>query len=195
MAKKKKENAEPVPEVPPGLRLEWMDPASLPDNPLNWRTHPEKQTSALTAALEQVGWAGALLFNEKTGNLIDGHARKKISYGKGEKVPVLVGNWSESQEKLILATLDPLAALAVADTGLLDTLLREVATGDERLQEMLAELAKDEGVVPGEEKAKEIEKIMEQFEVMIIECGNEEKQKEIYDRMTAEGLKVRILTF
>jgi DNA modification methylase len=135
-------------EPPPGLRLEWMDPADLNDNPLNWRRHPEKQTGALAAALEQVGWAGALLYNEQTKHLIDGHARKKVSLSKTGRVPVLIGSWTEEQEKLILATLDPLAAMAEADTVALDKLLREVSTGnDPQLDAMLAELGAENPVV------------------------------------------------
>lgn len=129
------------PAPPPGLRLEWLDPATLADNPLNWRRHPPRQRSAISAALEQAGWAGALLFNEKTGHLIDGHARKELSK-PGEKVPVLVGSWSEKQEALILATLDPLAAMAEADAQAFQELMGQVDTGgDERLDSLLAELA------------------------------------------------------
>jgi hypothetical protein len=41
------------------LRLEYVDPASLDDNPRNWRRHPALQKEALEAALDEVGWAGA----------------------------------------------------------------------------------------------------------------------------------------
>jgi len=98
------------------LRLEYLDPAQLASNPGNWRTHPAKQVSALRDVIDQVGWAGTLLFNERTKRLIDGHARKELWKGKG-KVPVLIGSWSEAEEKLILATLDPLSAMATTDTG------------------------------------------------------------------------------
>src|SRR5260370_23230818 len=77
------------------LRLEWLAAKTLSDNPANWRRHPGKQLTALKDVLAEVGWAGALLYNERTKRLIDGHARKKVSSGK---VPVLVGSWSEEQE-------------------------------------------------------------------------------------------------
>lgn len=64
------------------LRLEWLEPAALPDNPANWRTHPEVQTAALDGVLRQLAemrdakpgsqWAGALAYNERTGRLVDG---------------------------------------------------------------------------------------------------------------------------
>src|SRR5438445_1448904 len=121
----------------PPLRLEWWAPDCLSDDPLNWRRHGDKQLSALKDVLEEVGWAGALLYNERTQRLIDGHARKQVSSGK---VPVLVGSWTEEQERKILATLDPLGALAETDAGKLDTLLREVSTGSAALGALLEEI-------------------------------------------------------
>jgi hypothetical protein len=102
----------------PALRLEWRDPAELAENPRNWRRHPDAQLAVLSGVLAEVGWAGACLYNERTGRLIDGHARRKVALEQGSaKVPVLVGDWSEEQERKILATLDPLAAMATADAA------------------------------------------------------------------------------
>jgi hypothetical protein len=128
------------------LRLEWMDPATLKDNPSQWRKHPESQLQSLQAVLQDVGWAGALLLNEKTGHLIDGHGRKKVSVGKNGKVPVLVGSWSEDDEKKILATLDPLAGLAESDSDKLESLLRDIETDNEDLQQLLDDLAEDNDI-------------------------------------------------
>jgi DNA modification methylase len=129
------EEVDPLP-----LRLEWMDPADLRANPANWRTHPPGQRLALSAAMKEVGWAGALLYNERTKRLIDGHLRKEVAPGP---VPVLVGSWTEDQERLILATLDPLAAAAEADGAALAALLASVKTDDEHLAALLAGLADD----------------------------------------------------
>ena len=138
------------PETAPPLRLEWLDPGELAENPANWRRHPGQQLAALTDVISEVGWAGACLFNERTGRLIDGHARRKVALDQGTtKIPVLVGNWTEEQEKKILATLDPLAAMAEADAGQLDALLRDVSTGSEALSAMLTELAEKARVIPG----------------------------------------------
>jgi DNA modification methylase len=142
----KKPSNQPASESQPPLRLEWWEPDSLSDNPLNWRKHPDKQLSALKDVISEVGWAGALLYNERTGRLIDGHARKKISRAK-EKVPVLVGSWTEEQEKKILATLDPIGSLAEADHSALQALLQSVQTESDAVQALLKDLAAGE-VVP-----------------------------------------------
>jgi DNA modification methylase len=111
----------------PRLRLEWIEAQSLGDNPNNWRRHPEPQLNALRGVLNdaEVGWAGALLYNEATGRLIDGHARKRVVEPTA-LVPVLIGRWSEAAEQKVLATLDPLAAMATADLRQLESLLANV---------------------------------------------------------------------
>jgi hypothetical protein len=133
---------EPTPApTPPPLRLEYLDPASLTDNPANWRLHPPAQTDALDQVLKSVGWAGACLFNTRTNRLIDGHARKKLALDRGEKaVPVLVGDWSEEEERLILATLDPLAAQAETDAASLAALMAKVQADRPTTEQELGDL-------------------------------------------------------
>jgi hypothetical protein len=110
------QQSQPSPKAKSGqLRLEYRTPTELDDNPANWREHSESQMVALDELISdpEVGWAGACLYNERTGRLIDGHARKKRALEKGEKVvPVLIGSWSEEAEAKILATLDPIASMA-----------------------------------------------------------------------------------
>src|SRR5215813_11776728 len=118
---KRKSNKKP--SAAPPLRLEYRIPAELTENPANWRTHPEKQLSALRDALGEIGWAGAVLYNERTQRIIDGHARKRIAAARGdERIPVLIGSWDEETEAKILATLDPLTGMASADQSKLDAI-------------------------------------------------------------------------
>lgn len=119
----------------------------LRPNPKNWRTHPVAQQDALRGVLAEVGYAGALLAREADDGglvLIDGHLRAETT--PDMEVPVLVLDVNEAEADKLLATIDPLGAMAEADAGKLDSLLREVDTGSEALQEMLAELAKDNGL-------------------------------------------------
>jgi hypothetical protein len=125
------------------LRLEYIDPADLKKNPRNWRLHPETQMRALSAVMEEVGWAGALLYNERTERLIDGAARKELFEGKG-KVPVLIGSWDEATEKKILATLDPLGAMAEANEAALASLQAEIGSDSDALNQLLAQQGDEE---------------------------------------------------
>jgi len=93
-------------------------PASdLRPNPKNWRTHPKAQQDALRGILAEVGMADACLARELedgTLMLIDGHLRAE-TIGE-EVVPVLILDVDEAEADKILATLDPLAAMAGADS-------------------------------------------------------------------------------
>ena len=120
-----------TPGIQPGIkRLAWIDdPSQLQSHPGNWRRHPDRQTKALITSIKENGWAGALLFNKTTGNLVDGHLRKKISLKELKHlcpIPVLIGTWTEAQERRLLATLDPISAMAEADTELLRKLTSEL---------------------------------------------------------------------
>lgn len=106
------------------LKLEYVSPATLKANPLNWRQHPRRQRQAFSAFKDKVGWAGAVLVNKRTGNLLDGHMRVDEAIKNGEtEVPVLYGEWDEDQEKLILANLDPIGSLAATNQEALQSLL------------------------------------------------------------------------
>lgn len=61
------------------LRLEYRSAEELKVHPDNWRVHGQEQLAALKDVIDRVGWAGALLYNERTKRLIDGHARKEIA--------------------------------------------------------------------------------------------------------------------
>ena len=120
-------------------------------NPKNWRTHPESQQNALRGILAEVGFVDALIARELPEGgleLIDGHLRAETT--PDMKVPVLIVDLDDAEAAKVLATFDPLSAMAEADSAKLDAILREVDTGSEALQEMLAKLASDNGMTPPE---------------------------------------------
>lgn len=124
----KKLNVHTSPPTNRGIqRLVWVDPNTVDDNPKNWRLHPQRQLKALNASLDENGWAGAAVYNERTGKLIDGHARKKQAIERNELLPVMVGSWTEEEEARLLLTLDPMSAMAETDTTLLRKLTDEVS--------------------------------------------------------------------
>src|SRR6266852_7341837 len=99
-------------------------PASLVPNPRNWRTHPDDQQRALAGALGDVGWVAEVLVNRTTGHVVDGHLRIELALARREPtVPVTYVELSEDEERLVLASLDPLAAMATAEQEQLAALL------------------------------------------------------------------------
>jgi hypothetical protein len=169
----------------------------LLDNEGNPRRHPQAQRDALRGVLEQVGIAGALTAYHSARNggrltLIDGHLRRQ---DHDLDWPTLILDVDDEEADLLLATHDPLAALAEYDKPKLDALLEEVRAKAPAVQDMLAELARKTGSVQvGEEDAGSVALPPEKFEV-IVECGNEAEQREVFDRLTGEGLTCRVLTF
>ena len=73
---------------------------------------------------------------------MDGHARIALAISRQEPaVPVVYVDLDEDEERLILAALDPLAAMAGTDTAQLEALLGEISVPEGALAEMLAQLA------------------------------------------------------
>lgn len=117
-------------------------PDQLLAHPKNWRIHPRAQQEALAGVLSEVGWVQRVLVNRNTSHVLDGHARVALAISRDEpSVPVLYVDLSEEEEDKILATLDPIAAMAAADKANLGTLLEGVAPKDEHLRAFFADLA------------------------------------------------------
>ena len=139
-------------------------------NPNNWRTHPQNQRDAMRGALNEVSWVQRVIVNRRTGHLIDGHERVWEALQNGDaSVPFVEVDLDEAEEAYVLATLDPIGAMAAADAAKLDDLLREVQSGEAGVQQMLAEVAQDTGIVPPDVDFKEYDESVE-GEVEYITC-------------------------
>jgi hypothetical protein len=127
--------------------LRVVSASDLLPNPKNWRTHPKSQQDALRGVLAEIGMADACLARELPDGslmLIDGHLRAETA--ADAKVPVLILDVTEAEADKILATLDPLAAMADSDAAKLAELLRGVETGNEELQKLIAATAEAAGL-------------------------------------------------
>jgi DNA modification methylase len=117
-------------------------PDQLVANPLNWRTHPGPQRDALRGSLDTVGWVATVLVNRRTGFVVDGHARVEEALSRHEAtVPVLYVDLDPDEEALVLATLDPIGAMATADTAKLEELLAGITVDDAGLLALLGDMA------------------------------------------------------
>jgi DNA modification methylase len=114
-------------------------PDQLLANPFNFRVHNALQEKALGGLLREVGIVQNILVNQTTGHMIDGHLRTAMAITNSQsKIPVTYVELTEEEEKLVLATFDPLSAMAGQDEGIfksivdgMDDAFRElvVATG------------------------------------------------------------------
>jgi len=96
--------------------LRRMKASELAPNPSNYREHPAEQRNALRAILQEVGFADAVLGRElKDGGimLLDGHLRQELAEeDEDQEIPVLILDVNEKEADLILATHDPVGAMA-----------------------------------------------------------------------------------
>lgn len=152
-------------------------PDQLIANPLNFRKHPQAQRDALRDAIAEVGFIRSVTVNKRTGNLIDGHERVWQALTTEQPlIDVEYIDLSEEDEKKALATMDPISEMAQVDGAALDLLLRDVQTGSEALQTMLAELAADAGIIPPDFQpvgADEQGRLDEKSKTKCPECGHE----------------------
>jgi DNA modification methylase len=117
--------------------LRQVKASELLPNPRNWRKHPTSQADALRGALAEIGYADALIAYETDDGLmlIDGHLRAETT--PDMEVPVLVTDLDESEANKLLMTLDPLSAMASADTDTFDALRQMTTVENDALQDML----------------------------------------------------------
>jgi DNA modification methylase len=120
----------------------------LVPNRANWRRHPAHQRAAVEGLLREIGYADALLAR-RDGDaliLIDGHLRQSLD--PDQVVPVLILDVSEAESETLLATLDPLAALAGSDTEAHAALLQRIESTDDEVRALLERLAREAGIAP-----------------------------------------------
>ena len=158
------------------VELRRVRAADLLPNEKNWRTHSAAQADALKDLLAEIGFAGALLAYQTPAGLklIDGHLRAETA--PETEVPVLVLDVDDAEAAKLLATVDPIGAMAGADKDRLDALLRDVDTGSAGLQAMLSQLATDVGITPPDFAPAGIDeqgRLDEKKRVTCPECGHE----------------------
>lgn len=170
--------------------------SELTPNPRNWRTHPDAQRDALRGVLAEIGYAGALLARELDDGrleLIDGHLRAETT--PDSLVPVLVLDVNEEEALKVLLTHDPLSAMAEVDAERLGDLLDTCDIKSPHVMAMLADL--EDSVFTANEECEQRQRdevtIPELYQV-VIECGSETEQEQLFERMREEGYKCRVLT-
>jgi DNA modification methylase len=127
-------------------RLVWADPSSITPNIKNWRIHTDDQRLFVKDIIKGVGWADVCLFNERTGEFINGHLRREVAIGEGmTSIPVLVGDWSPEEQALIHAALDLSTGMARTDTVKLAAMIGAAETPTDECDDILRRLAEKQG--------------------------------------------------
>lgn len=132
-------------------RLVRVPANELQAHPNNWRKHSDAQLTAIRAALNEIGFAGVELARELpdgTLQLIDGHARASLCGDSA--IPVLVLDLDENEADKLLATYDPIGAMAGANTDTLKFLTDEIETQLSEFDSLIAKIRTDHGITDEE---------------------------------------------
>jgi len=144
-------------------------------HPKNWRRHPQAQVAALRGLLDEIGYADAVLARELPDGrlmLIDGHLRKETT--PDAQIPVLVVDVTEAEAEKILATLDPLAAMAESDSERIKALVATVQTNSGAVQDLLKRIAGDRlWEILHPEDVKEVEVSPDRADELRVKWGTE----------------------
>lgn len=122
----------------------------------NWRVHTSEQEAALRGILNEVGFADAVLAREDENGkliLIDGHLRRDVA--PDMEIPVLILDVDEVEAAKLLATHDPIAAMAETNDLLFDDLTKSLQFEDAALAAMMH--GDDE--LPEDESLEELEEV------------------------------------
>ena len=130
-------------------------PEQLLANPSNWRIHPKGQQDALESLLDDVGWVQNIIVNQRTGHVVDGHMRAAVAISKNEtEVPVVYVDLTDEEERKVLASLDPIGAMAVTDKDVLSDLISDLTLTDV-LDELVKSVAEEDPLQAVKKNLKE----------------------------------------
>lgn len=122
------------------LGLQSIPKEKIVPDPLNPKVHTARQRAALTAVMQEIGFAGALLVRKLDGNsyaLIDGHERLE-HFEAGAMVRCLVTDLNGEEARKLLAVYDPIGALAQVDVAKLDELKASIKFDSKDLDDLVA---------------------------------------------------------
>lgn len=182
-----------------GLRQ--VKASQLVPNPKNWRTHPAAQQNALKGLLAEVGIVGAVIARklpDGTFQIVDGHLRAETL--PDQVVPVLEVDLTDEEVDKVLASYDAIGDLAGTDQEKLDELLAGIETESEALQALFDELgqvdadveedAEEDAGGGGDEPGVEVVPVFQ----VVVECDDEDAQRDVFESMREKGYKCRALT-
>lgn len=161
----------------------------------NWRLHPKRQRDLMKSVLQTIGYADALVARETEDGalvLIDGHLRADVS--PNVEVPVLIVDLNEREAKELLLVHDPIGAMAERDDAAVSRLLQDFEATNETLERFIEEefnLAIPNDDVESLQEPKSVA-IPNLFQI-IVECEDEEEQRECFEELTRAGRKCRVV--
>ncbi len=169
----------------PLVRMAIEDLKSAPYNP---RKISAAALKGLKASLKRFGLVQPIVYNSRTGHVVGGHQRVLALRESGEtQADVLVVDLAEKDERALNVTLNN-PKIAGDFTDDLDAMLLELQEQD---SQMMHELRLDALLPPVDDESAALA-YATRFE-LVVTVADENQQRELYERLKAEGRQVRVL--
>lgn len=188
-------------KIAEGLRPLAVPIGELQFDPANAVTHSEGNLEGIKGSLHVYGQRKPVVVNRRTGAVEAGNGTlaAALSLGWTHLAAVYVDDDPATAAGYSIAD-NRTSDLHTWDKAALDKLLREVSTGnDARLDAMLADLAKEQKLVPGDdaegddqEGGDQSDELTETFQVLVI-LKTVEEQTALLERLAGEGFECRSL--
>jgi ParB-like chromosome segregation protein Spo0J len=181
----------------PADKVEKWDITRLTPYARNSRTHSDEQIGQIAASIKEWGWTTPVLVDED-GSIIAGHGRTLAAQRlKMTEVPVMVAKgWSDAKKRAYVIADNKLALNSGWDEEMLKLELHALDEDDFKLEltgfagDELTEIMFGKLIEPEE---PEEQSVSSAFEVSV-SCDNEAEQERVYEMLTKQGLKCRVLT-
>jgi len=178
-------------------KIEQRSVAKLIPYASNSRTHSDAQVAQIAASIKEFGWTNPILVSGDN-SIIAGHGRlmaaRKLEM---EEVPVIVlDHLSKAQQRALVIADNQLALNAGWDLGMLKAEIEDLKLDDfniallgfdDKFLDVLNTEAFEETRIGEEQNVEAV------FEIAVT-CANEEEQEKVYQILTEQGLKCRVLT-
>jgi ParB-like chromosome segregation protein Spo0J len=179
------------------LQIVYRSVAELIPYAANSRTHSDAQVAQIAASIKEFGWASPILIDGDN-TIIAGHGRLLAARKLGmEEVPaIIVDHLSKAQQRALVIADNQLALNAGWDMDMLKAEIEdlnldgfdlELLGFDDKFLDALNASEFEETRIAEEQDVEAV------FEIAV-SCANEDEQEKVYQILTEQGLKCRVLT-
>jgi ParB-like chromosome segregation protein Spo0J len=163
----------------------------------NSRTHSDAQVAQIAASIKEFGWTNPILIDDDN-TIIAGHGRLLAARKLGmEEVPaIILDHLTKAQQRALVIADNQLALNAGWDMNMLKAEIEDLSLEDFNLDllgfddKFLDSLNAD---AFEETRIAEEQSVEAVFEIAVT-CANEDEQEKVYQILTEQGLKCRVLT-
>ena len=163
----------------------------------NSRTHSDAQVAQIAASIKEFGWTNPILIDGDN-TIIAGHGRLLAARKLGmEEVPaIILDHLTKAQQRALVIADNQLALNAGWDMNMLKAEIEdlnlenfnlELLGFDDKFLDSLNADAFEETRIAEEQSVEAV------FEIAVT-CANEDEQEKVYQILTEQGLKCRVLT-